>query len=133
MLKDLGVAPTTVRRYINDIKNRDTTNNRMEMTAAIKALEALKDNANPVYIRSDSNLLIRGMNEWLPGWKAKGRKNAGGKSVANQDLWELLDDLSTPRIHWKWVRGHAGNELNEAVDRLATLAARTPSFTSAAS
>ncbi|MEJ1118077.1 ribonuclease HI [Phyllobacterium sp. CCNWLW109] len=104
----------------------DSTNNRMEMTAAIKALEALKDNANPVHIRSDSNLLIRGMNEWLPGWKTKGWKNAGGKSVANQDLWEFLDRLSTPRIHWSWVRGHAGNKLNEMVDRLATAAARSP-------
>ncbi|UXN65406.1 ribonuclease HI [Phyllobacterium sp. A18/5-2] len=103
----------------------DTTNNRMEMTAAIKALEALKDGDHPVYVRSDSQYLVQGMNSWLEGWKARFWKTSDRKSVLNKDLWEQLDGLSTPRIRWEWVRGHADNELNVAVDSLATLAAKT--------
>jgi ribonuclease HI len=101
----------------------DTTNNRMEMTAAIKALEALKGGEHPVHIRTDSQYLVNGMTTWLKGWKARGWKTSDRKPVLNKDLWEQLDCLATSRIHWEWVRGHAGNELNEAVDRLATTAA----------
>ena len=101
----------------------DTTNNRMEMTAAIEALAALRGGNHPVYIRSDSQYLVNGMNTWLKGWKARGWKNSDGKAVLNKDLWEQLDHLTTPRIRWEWVRGHVGNKMNETVDRLAAAAA----------
>src|SRR5918993_5719440 len=89
--------------------NPATTNNRMEMTAAIKALEALPTGTTGT-LRSDSQILIKGMNEWLTGWKAKGWKGATRKPVANQDLWLQLDALNAERsITWQWVRGHAGH------------------------
>ncbi|KLK90973.1 ribonuclease H [Microvirga vignae] len=96
-----------------------TTNNRMEMTAAIKALEALPAGAKAI-LHSDSQIVIKGMNEWLTGWKAKGWKNAARQPVANRELWEVLDRLNVERqITWQWVKGHAGHEQNERVDRLA--------------
>lgn len=100
---------------------RDTTNNRMEMTAAIKALEFIS--ARPrseVTIYSDSNLLIKGMNDWLTGWKAKGWKTASRKPVENVDLWKHLDKLSQQHdLTWQHVAGHAGNDGNELADVLA--------------
>jgi ribonuclease HI len=101
---------------------RLTTNNRMELTAVIRALEALK---RPVEARlfTDSEYVRRGVTEWLPRWKARGWRTAAGKPVKNQDLWEELHELSAAhRIEWRWVPGHAGIAGNERVDRLANRA-----------
>ena len=96
-----------------------TTNNRMELTAVIRALEALK---RPVEARlyTDSEYVRRGVTEWLPAWKARGWRTAERKPVKNQDLWQQLDELRMPhRIEWHWVPAHAGVMDNERVDRLA--------------
>jgi ribonuclease HI len=96
-----------------------TTNNRMELTAVIRALEALK---RPVEARlyTDSEYVRRGIVEWLPAWKARGWRTAQRKPVKNQDLWQQLDELRMPhRIEWHWVPAHAGVMDNERVDRLA--------------
>jgi ribonuclease HI len=96
-----------------------TTNNKMEMTAAIKALEAVSKDL-PVVIHSDSQYVIKGATEWLRGWKAKGWRKADGKPVMNQDLWQQMDALMVGReVTWKWVKGHAGHPENERVDQLA--------------
>ena len=109
----------------------ETTNNRMEMQAAIEALKTiLADEAAPITIRSDSEILIKGVNEWIRGWIAKGWKKAGGKPVANRDLWEQILELSQGKtITWSWVKGHAGDPMNEKVDGLAEAAARAAMFT----
>jgi ribonuclease HI len=100
-------------------RDRSTTNNKMEMTAAIKALEAVSKDL-PVVIHSDSQYVIKGATEWLRGWKAKGWRKADGKPVMNQDLWMQMDALMVGRqITWKWVKGHAGHPENERVDSLA--------------
>jgi ribonuclease HI len=99
-----------------------TTNNRMELTAVIRALEALK---RPVAanIYTDSEYVRRGITEWLPGWKARGWRTADKKPVKNQDLWEQLDALAARHsIEWHWVPGHAGVPGNERVDELANRA-----------
>jgi ribonuclease HI len=99
-----------------------TTNNRMELTAVIRALEALK---RPVRARlyTDSEYVRRGIREWLPGWKARGWRTADRKPVKNQDLWLRLDELSAGHeIEWHWVPGHAGVPGNERADRLANAA-----------
>ena len=96
-----------------------TTNNRMELTAVIRALEALK---RPVEARlyTDSEYVRRGVTEWLPAWKARGWRTAQRKPVKNQDLWQQLDERRLPhRIEWHWVPAHAGVSDNERVDRLA--------------
>jgi ribonuclease HI len=96
-----------------------TTNNRMELTAVIRALEALK---RPVEARlyTDSEYVRRGVTEWLPAWKARGWRTAQRKPVKNQDLWQQLDERRLPhRIEWHWVPAHAGVTDNERVDRLA--------------
>jgi ribonuclease HI len=96
-----------------------TTNNRMELTAVIRALEALR---RPVEARvyTDSEYVRRGVTEWLSSWKARGWRTADKKPVKNQDLWQRLDELIGPhRIEWHWVPGHAGVEGNERVDALA--------------
>ena len=96
-----------------------TTNNRMELTAVIRALEALK---RPVQARiyTDSEYVRRGITEWLPGWKARGWRTADKKPVKNQDLWLQLESLAAGhRLQWHWVKGHSGVEDNERVDRLA--------------
>jgi ribonuclease HI len=96
-----------------------TTNNRMEMTAAIKALESVPPGAT-VVLHSDSELLIKGMTAWLPRWKAACWRTSARKPVANRDLWEALDALSTTRaVTWTWVKAHAGHPENERVDALA--------------
>ena len=103
----------------------NTTNNRMEMTAPIEALKVIKS-GNPILIRSDSQLLVKGMNEWLANWKLNGWRNAQKKPVLNRDLWEELEDLAAAHsVTWEWVRGHSGDPLNEKVDRLANEAARS--------
>ena len=100
-------------------RDRSTTNNKMEMTAAIKALEAVPQDL-PIVIHSDSQYVIKGATEWLRGWKAKGWRKADGKPVLNQDLWMQMDAVMVGRkITWKWVKGHAGHPENERVDRLA--------------
>jgi ribonuclease HI len=96
-----------------------TTNNRMELTAVIRALEAL---TRPVQARvyTDSEYVRRGMSEWLPAWKSRGWRTAARKPVKNQDLWQRLDELRAPhRLEWHWVPAHAGIADNERVDRLA--------------
>lgn len=98
-----------------------TTNNRMELTAAIKALEALRRPA-AIEIATDSSYVVRGMTEWLPDWKRRGWRRASGE-LENRDLWQRLSELAqTHEVRWKWIRGHNGDELNEAVDKLATTA-----------
>jgi ribonuclease HI len=96
-----------------------TTNNRMELTAVIRALEALK---RPVRARvyTDSEYVRRGITEWLAAWKSRGWRTAARKPVKNQDLWERLDELAARHaIEWHWVPGHAGVPGNERVDKLA--------------
>jgi len=101
---------------------RDTTNNRMELLAAIQALEALKRPCE-VVLTTDSEYLRRGITEWLPQWKRRGWKTADKKPVKNQDLWERLERAAQPhRIQWDWIRGHSGHPENERADRLANRA-----------
>ena len=97
-----------------------TTNNRMELTAVIMALKALKQSCE-VRIYTDSKYVMDGVNEWLKNWKKNGWKTANKKSaVKNIDLWQELDEqLSNHQIKWVWVKGHAGFEENERVDKLA--------------
>ena len=99
-----------------------TTNNRMELMAAIKGLEALKSRSR-VELWSDSQYVLNGLGEWLPGWKAKGWKTASKKPVKNQDLWMELDSLLTKHhITFHWVRGHNEHPENERCDQLAVAA-----------
>lgn len=96
-----------------------TTNNRMELTAAIKGLEALKRSL-AVELHSDSRYLIDGMTQYLASWKAKGWKKSDGKPVLNADLWKRLDELANlHQVTWVWVPGHSGNSGNEKADALA--------------
>jgi ribonuclease HI len=99
------------------------TNNRMELTAAIRALEALKKPCK-VDLFTDSQYLRKGITEWLPGWIARGWRRKDGE-LQNEDLWRRLAELiGTHEIHWGWVKGHAGNKWNERADQLATLEIR---------
>ena len=99
-----------------------TTNNRMELTAVIRALEALKRGVS-ARVHTDSEYVIRGINEWMPNWKARGWRTADRKPVKNQDLWEQLDAAAARHhIEWKWVKGHSGVPGNERVDALANAA-----------
>ena len=99
-----------------------TTNNRMELTAAIKALEALKKPGCKVILHSDSKYVLNGIEQWLPGWKQRGWKTAARKPVLNQDLWQRLDALSQAHdIDWRWVKGHSGVMGNDRADELANL------------
>ena len=97
----------------------NTTNNRMEMTAVIRALESLK-RPSTVEVHTDSQYVQKGISEWMAGWKRRNWRTADGKPVKNQDLWLQLDALSQlHRVEWKWVRGHAGHPENERADALA--------------
>ncbi len=99
----------------------ETTNNRMELTAAIEALNALKRPCD-VLLHTDSKYVMDGIREWLPNWKKRGWKTASKKPVKNQDLWQALDEArSRHEVTWKWVKGHSGNDGNEEADRLANL------------
>ena len=99
-----------------------TTNNRMELMAAIAALEALKRPCE-VHLHTDSMYLKDGITKWLAGWIKKGWKTADKKPVKNQDLWQRLDAArERHQVSWNWVRGHAGHELNEEADALARAA-----------
>jgi len=96
-----------------------TTNNRMELMAAIAALESLKRPC-PVSLHTDSQYLRGGVTGWLKGWKRNGWRTADKKPVKNEDLWRRLDDAAQRHdVDWLWVKGHAGDELNERADRLA--------------
>ena len=97
----------------------NTTNNRMEMTAVIRALESLK-RPSTVEVHTDSQYVQKGVSEWMTAWKRRNWRTADGKPVKNQDLWLQLDALSQlHRIEWKWVRGHNGHPENERADALA--------------
>ncbi|MDW8397593.1 MAG: ribonuclease HI [Acetobacteraceae bacterium] len=100
----------------------DTTNNRMELTAAIMALEALKRPCR-VVLHTDSEYLRNGMERWVKGWVRNNWRNSAREPVANMDLWQRLLAAAAPHeIEWRWVRGHAGDAMNERADRLATAA-----------
>ncbi|MGA9856179.1 MAG: ribonuclease HI [Gammaproteobacteria bacterium] len=99
-----------------------TTNNRMELTAAVRALNALTQSCH-VILYTDSEYVQRGISEWLAAWKARGWRTANKKAVKNQDLWQQLDTVAARhQVEWRWIRGHAGNVGNEQVDRLANAA-----------
>ena len=101
-----------------------TTNNRMEMLAAIRALQSLK-RPMPVTLVTDSTYLKDGITKWIGGWKKNGWKTAAKKPVKNQDLWQELDAaLKDHQVEWRWVKGHAGHPENERVDQLAQDAAK---------
>lgn len=96
-----------------------TTNNRMELTAAIRALEALKRPCR-VVLHTDSKYVLQGMTEWIAGWKKRGWTNSARQPVKNVDLWKELDAVAARHaIDWRWVRGHAGHADNERADALA--------------
>lgn len=98
---------------------RDTTNNRMELSAAIEALKALKEPCQ-VALTTDSQYVRKGITEWIQGWKRKGWKTAGNKPVKNVDLWQALDtQAQRHQVEWHWVKGHSGHRENEIADQLA--------------
>ena len=99
-----------------------TTNNRMELTAAIEGLRALS-RACDIELNTDSKYVLQGISEWIESWKSNGWKTAAKKPVKNVDLWQSLDEqVKKHRINWHWVKGHAGIEGNEMADQLANLA-----------
>ena len=103
-----------------------TTNNRMEMTAAIRALEALRERCE-VALFTDSQYLRMGITEWLANWKLRGWRTSDRKPVKNQDLWQRLDELAAIHdVEWHWVRGHAGHKGNERADALANMGIDDP-------
>ncbi len=96
-----------------------TTNNRMELLAVIRALQALR-RPSRVQVHTDSQYVQKGISEWIKGWKARGWKTADRKPVKNEDLWRELDALvAGHEVRWQWVRGHAGHPENERADALA--------------
>lgn len=102
---------------------KNTTNNRMELTAAIKALSVIKNTPDfknlPITLNIDSQYVKNGITVWIKNWKAKGWRTADKKPVKNQDLWVQLDELnSSLNVNWNWVKGHAGIEYNEICDQL---------------
>lgn len=115
-----------ILRYKGKIKElhggeRETTNNRMELMAAISALEALKKPC-VVHLHIDSKYVLDGITQWLPNWKKRGWKTASKTPVKNEDLWRRLDLAIQPHeISWRWVKGHSGNIGNERADALANL------------
>ncbi|MCL2338621.1 MAG: ribonuclease HI [Proteobacteria bacterium] len=103
---------------------KDTTNNRMELMAVIRALTAIKNHA--VEIHTDSQYVKNGMQTWMKNWKKNNWRTADKKPVKNQELWQQLDACAGAHdIHWVWVRGHNGNEMNERADTLARTAAES--------
>jgi ribonuclease HI len=96
-----------------------TTNNRMELTAVIRGLEALKK-PSQVVVTTDSKYVLDGITEWLPNWKKRNWKTAGRKPVKNLELWQQLDELvARHQVEWHWVKGHSGHPENELADQLA--------------
>jgi len=116
-----------ILRYKDSVKELsgtaiDTTNNQMELTAAIEALSALKDSCHVVFT-TDSQYVKQGITTWMPDWKKRGWRTANKKPVKNQELWKMLDSLCQKHsIEWHWVRGHSGHLENERADELANLA-----------
>lgn len=97
----------------------NTTNNRMELMAAIEALKSLKRGCEVILV-TDSQYVKKGITEWLMGWKQKGWRTAANKPVKNQDLWEALDnEIQRHKVEWRWVKGHSGHPENDLVDELA--------------
>ena len=111
-------------RYGENVKElfggeENTTNNRMELMAAIVALETLNRPCE-IVVTTDSQYVRQGITEWLEGWKKRGWKNSAKKPVKNADLWQRLDTATQPhQIEWKWVKGHSGHPENEKADQLA--------------
>jgi len=104
---------------------KQTTNNRMELTAAIKGLEALRESCH-VVITTDSEYLKNGITSWIQGWKRNGWMTKARKPVVNRDLWEALDEhVARHHTEWEWTKGHADHQENNRCDELATSAART--------
>ena len=101
----------------------DTTNNRMELTAAIKALQAIKPGySGSITLWTDSTYVMKGITEWIHGWKKRGWKKSDRKPVLNADLWKELDVVNAKhKVDWRWVKGHAGEEGNERADELARM------------
>ena len=98
---------------------KDTTNNRMELTAVIEGLAALTQPCQ-VVLTSDSTYVLKGIQEWMPNWKKRGWKTAAKKPVKNVDLWQKLDRvIGEHKIDWRWVKGHSGHRENEIADQLA--------------
>jgi ribonuclease HI len=117
-------AILTYGEHEKELKGGDphTTNNRMELMAAIAALEALKKPAK-VELHTDSKYVHDGISKWIHGWKRNGWKTADKKPVKNMDLWQRLDmAIQRHDVHWRWVKGHAGHEMNERADQLAVAA-----------
>jgi len=114
-------------RYNGSVKNlygaeAETTNNRMELMAAIKALESLKRPCK-VVLYTDSKYVLEGITSWMPNWKSRGWKTAAKKPVKNVELWQRLDAATNSHdISWQWIRGHTGDEGNEMADTLANQA-----------
>ena len=120
-------TPTTLHGHADH-----TTNNRMEITAAIMAVEVLDHLgiAGELTVRTDSQLVVKGMNEWLKGWLKNGWKTSKKTAVINRDLWERLDALCrTRKVKFEWVKGHAGHKWNELTDELAVKGCRDPGAT----
>jgi ribonuclease HI len=112
------------RDTVRELSGREdaTTNNRMELTAAAAALEALRRPCR-VVVHTDSEYVRNGITRWHAGWVRRNWRNAAGDPVANMDLWRrLLDAAAAHEVDWRWVRGHAGDAMNERADRLATAA-----------
>jgi len=102
---------------------KGTTNNQMELMAAIKALEAIKSSTISIDLFTDSKYVMHGINDWIVGWKAKDWKTANRKPVKNVALWKRLDALNEQHnVDWHWVKGHSGNEGNDIADELANQA-----------
>ena len=117
----------------NDIKREiyggesNTTNNRMELMAVIRALELLKEQ-NDITVFTDSTYVQKGISEWIINWKRNGWKSSNKKSVKNKDLWVELDNLNDlMSVKWEWIKGHAGNTGNERADYLANLGVNSSS------
>ncbi|WP_348638935.1 ribonuclease HI [Lacimicrobium sp. SS2-24] len=117
-----------VMKYNHHVKElsqgyRLTTNNRMEMMAAVAGLDSLKEPCE-VHLTTDSQYLRQGINQWIHNWRKNGWRTADKKPVKNVDLWQLLDTLSQKhKVHWHWVKGHSGHTENERCDELARSAA----------
>jgi len=121
-----GVVIVTSEGQVTELGGRAaevTTNNRMELTGAIRALTELRAVAGAVHVYTDSTYVIQGIREWIWGWRKRGWKTAAGTDVLNRDLWEELDRLVSARgkgsVTWHYVRGHAGTPGNERVDEIA--------------
>ncbi|WP_098415886.1 ribonuclease HI [Vibrio sp. ES.051] len=120
VLRYKGVEKTLSKGYTL------TTNNRMEMLAAVVALQTLKEPCQ-VTLTTDSQYVRQGITQWIHNWKKRGWKTAGKKSVKNADLWQALDkETARHKVEWHWVKGHAGHRENEICDELARTAAENP-------